>query len=51
MRCWPDGPRRTNRGRHRLAGAGGLVPSIGLDWRIALLVVAAVALVMAVIRY
>lgn len=34
-----------------LLGLGALVPSIGLDWRIALLVVAAVALVTAVIRY
>lgn len=30
---------------------GALVPSIGLDWRIALLVVASVALVTAVICY
>jgi hypothetical protein len=34
-----------------LLGLGVLVPSIGLDWRIALLVLAAVALVTAVVRY
>ncbi|NTV95662.1 MAG: DUF2892 domain-containing protein [Thiobacillus sp.] len=34
-----------------LLGVGALIPSIGLDWRIGLLVIAAVALVTAVVRY